>query len=177
MFRRDGVPPLMVGCRSSAGLARFRRVGPKLAAIQQTFIQSRTKSVRSKVGGVVRSNFVPVARGRRGGSQETCGWDRGRIGALAAVGTIDGPEVQVLKDCFSRAKRSAQERPLAADQPDGVVPREGKEEADSKRQTLVTDMEQSEGRLKRLRAVAAAADAIPRPRPPGRPGCKDSSRW
>ena len=26
---------------------------------------------------------------------------------------IDGPEVQVLKDCLSRAKRSAQERPLA----------------------------------------------------------------
>ena len=35
------------------------------------------------------------------------------LGALAAVGTVDGPEVQMLKECFAKAKRSAQERPLA----------------------------------------------------------------
>ena len=79
------------------------------------------------------------------------------LGALAAVGTTDGPEVQVLKDCLTRAKRFAQ-----------VFERARKRliAHDAARQTLVTDIEQSEGRLERLRASAAAADAIPRPRPP-----------
>ena len=92
------------------------------------------------------------------------------LGALAAVGTIDGPEVQVLKDCLSRAKRSAQERPLAVQisQTESYLERARKRLTahDAARQTLVTDIEQSEGRLERLRAAAAAADAIPRPRPP-----------
>ena len=90
------------------------------------------------------------------------------LGALAAVGTTDGPEVQVLKDCLSRAKRSAQERPLAVQisQTESYLERARKRLTahDAARQTLVTDIEQSEGRLERLRA--AAADAIPRPRPP-----------
>ena len=92
------------------------------------------------------------------------------MGALAAVGTTDGPEVQVLKDCPHKSEaictRTTSRR---SDQPDGVVPRNGKERLiahDAARQTLVTDIEQSEGRLERFRAAAAAADAIPRPRPP-----------
>ena len=92
------------------------------------------------------------------------------LGALAAVGRTDGPEVQVLKDCLSRAKRSAQERPIAVQisQTESYLERARKRLTahDAARQTLVTDIEQSEGCLERLRAAAAAADAIPRPRPP-----------
>ena len=58
------------------------------------------------------------------------------------------------------------------DQSHGVVPRKGKEAADRNRCSpsgaFVTDIEDSEGRLERLRAAAAAAaDAILRPRTTG----------
>ena len=76
----------------------------------------------------------------------------------------------MLKDCLSRAKRSAQERPLAVQisHTESYLERARKRLTahDAARQTHVTDTEESEGRLERLRAAAAAADAIPQPRPP-----------
>ena len=36
------------------------------------------------------------------------------VAALAAVGTVDGPEVQVLEDSLQKARRAAQERPINA---------------------------------------------------------------
>ena len=90
------------------------------------------------------------------------------LGALAAVGTIDGPEVQVLKDCLSKAKRSAQERPLVQQicQTESYLERARKRLTahDEARQALVTDVEESEGRLERLRAAAVAAESVPLPR-------------
>ena len=167
----DGAPSQMVGYRSSAGLTHLRRVGPKLAAIQQTFIPSRTKSVRSKVGGrpqQFRASAPPEVVVEA--AKNSVDGIEAALGALAAMGTIDGPEVQVLKDCLSRVKRSAQERLLAIQnsQTESHLERARKRLTahDAARQTLVTDTEQSEGRLERLRAAAATADAILRPRPP-----------
>ena len=89
------------------------------------------------------------------------------LGALAAVGTVDGPEVQMLKECLAKAKRSAQERPFAQQisHTESCLERAKKRLTahDAARQQFVTDVQESEARLKRLRALAAA-DSVPRPR-------------
>ena len=127
-FARDGALPPMVGCRSSAGLARRRRVGPKLAA----FEVEPSLVVRRSVA-VAISCQCP-ARGRRRGSQETCRWDRGRIGSIGGSGHDRwprGPGVEGLPlESEAICTRTTSRRP---DQPDGVVPRKGKEEADCTR--------------------------------------------
>ena len=67
-----------------------------------------------------------------GGSQGTCRWDRGRIGALAASGYDRWPRGSGVEGLHLESEvictRATSHRP---DQPDGVVLRKGKEEADS----------------------------------------------
>ena len=89
------------------------------------------------------------------------------LGVLAAVGTIDGAEVQMLKECPTKAKHSAQERPLAQqiNHTESHLERAKRLTADdAARQQLVTDVEESEVRLERLCALPAAAGSVPRPR-------------
>ena len=90
------------------------------------------------------------------------------LGALAAVGTVDGPEVQMLKECLAKAKRSAQERPLAQQisHTESCLERAKKRLTahDAARQQFVTNVQESEARFERLRALAATADSVPRPR-------------
>ena len=91
------------------------------------------------------------------------------LGALAAVGTVNGPEVQMLKESLSKAKRFAQERPLDQQNShtESYLERARKRLTahDAARQQLVTDIEESEARLERLRAVAVADSARPRSSP------------
>ena len=74
------------------------------------------------------------------------------------------PDVEGV-ECFSKAKRSAQERPLPQhiSHTDSYLVRARKRLTahDAARQQLVTNVEESEALLERLRAVTVAADSVP----------------
>ena len=76
------------------------------------------------------------------------------VAALASVGTVDGPGVQVLKESLQKAKRAAQERPINAmlSQTEAFVERARKrlQAHGAARQQLVQELEEGEGRLSRL---------------------------
>ena len=80
----------------------------------------RTKSIVRRSVAVSPEVVIKAAKKRVDGIEAT-------LEALAAVGTTDSPEVQVLKDCLSRSEaictRTTSRRP---NQPDGVVPRKGR---------------------------------------------------
>ena len=83
----------------------------------------------------------------------------GVLAALAALGAVDGPEVQFLKECLQKARRAAQEtthhRPS---EPDRSVRPVGQVH-DAERQQLVQELTESESRLSRLQEVARAQEA------------------
>ena len=87
----------------------------------------------------------------------------GALAALAAVGTVDGPEVQFLKECLQKARRAAKERPITVllSQTEAFVQRarKGLQVYDAERQQLVQELTESESQLSRLREVARAQEA------------------
>ena len=72
----------------------------------------------------------------------------------------------MLNECLAKAKRSAQERPFAQliSHTESYLERAKKRLTahDAARQQFVTDVQESEARLERLRAFAAFADSVPR---------------
>ena len=94
------------------------------------------------------------------------------LAALVAVGITDGSEIQLLKDCFQKAKRSAQQFQFT--QSEAFVERARKRLVahDAARQQFVTELEESEARLVRLRQVAAHSPPMPPP-VAGRTECVD----
>ena len=168
-MRGDGRRLQTDGCISSADLDHRQRVGPKLPAAHHLPRSVRTKSDRAgrwRQPQPVRASVPPeiAVEAARKRVEEI----EAALGALAAVGTIDGPEVHVLKDCPSKAKRSAQERPLVQQisQTELYLERARKRLTahDETRQALVTDVEEHEVRLERLRTAAIAAESVPLPR-------------
>ena len=89
------------------------------------------------------------------------------LATLAAVGTIEGPEVSLLTACFQKARRfSTRTTNRCAVEPAGVCCREGEEAFDcheTARQQLVHELEESEARQARLRDVAVQAPPAPLP--------------
>ena len=89
------------------------------------------------------------------------------VAALAAVGTVDGPEVQVLKESLQKARRAAQERPINAmlSQTEAFVERARKrlQAHDAARQQLVQELEEGEGRLSRLQEVVRTQEVTVQP--------------
>ena len=123
-----------------------------------TSVQVRPNEVRSSAGRwrqpqPVRSS---VSRDRGAGSQKTCRGDRGRIGSSGSSGDNRWPEVQV-----SKAKRSAQERPGSADQPDGVASREGKETLDCPRRSTSGTRDRCRGKRSSPRNVSVQLQLQP----------------
>ena len=89
------------------------------------------------------------------------------LAALASVGATEGPEVQFLKE--SLQKRASQEPPIAVQvsQTEAFVERARKRLAahDAEREALVNELEASQSRLARLRALAEVAQNVPSPQP------------
>ena len=118
--------------RCTLDLDHRQRVGPKLAAAHHLPRSVRTKSDRAQAGGANHNQFARVCPeiAVQPARERVEGIEAG-LGALAAVVTTDGLEVQVLKDCLSKAKRSAQKRPLVQQISQTESSREGKETLDS----------------------------------------------
>ena len=100
-------------------------------------------------------------------AQKRVGGLEAAVAVLAAVGTVDGPEVQVLKQSLQKARRAAQERPITAllSQTEAFVERARKrlQAHDAARQQLVEELEEGEGRLSRLQEAARTQEATVRP--------------
>ena len=74
-------------------------------------------SGRISSGSLATEREAPFKRASRSldrGAQKRVGGLEAAVVALAAVGTVDGPEVQVLKQSLQKARRAAQERPITA---------------------------------------------------------------
>ena len=96
----------------------------------------RSPIERRQVAPTTTSSFECVSRDRGAGSQKTCRGDRGRIGSSGSSGDNrwpGGPSVERLPlqgEAFRPRATSG-----SADQPDGVVSREGKETLDCPRRS------------------------------------------
>ena len=128
----------------------------------------RTSTVSQNLSQVPRGQTVP-GRWRQpldvaveAAKQRVSGLE-GALAALAAVGTVDGPEVQFLKECLQKARRAAQERPITVllSQTEAFVQKARKrlQVHDAERQQLVQELTESESRLSRLQEVARAQEA------------------
>ena len=99
-------------------------------------------------------------------AQKRVGGLEAAVTALAAVGTVDGPEVQVLKQSLQKARRAAQERPITAllSQTEAFVERARKRlQAHDAQKQLVQELEEGEGRLSRLQEAVRTQEATVRP--------------
>ena len=113
-------------------------------------IEAMAASSRTGTSGSLaaeRENpFKRAFRSHDGGGLEAS------VAALAAVGTVDGPEVQVLKESLQKARRATQERPINAmlSQTEAFVERARKrlQAHDAARQQLVQELEEGEGRTR-----------------------------
>ena len=89
------------------------RVGPDrswFASSRRTLAEDRARGVSRRTKAVAANSG---ANGSRTRSLVQACLPKSRS-ALAAVGTVDGPEVQVSKESFHKARRAAQERPINA---------------------------------------------------------------
>ena len=109
---------------------------PKVGRISAE-LHPKSNQVRSFERSVAASAAISCqcsARGRRRGSQETCRWYRGHIGRNGGSGHDRWPRGSGVEgwplESEAICTRTTSRRP---DQPDGVVPRKGKEEADRTR--------------------------------------------
>ena len=153
---RTGGPVQSWSASSSRTLAEDRARG----------VSGRPKAVAANSGASVPPEVAIAAAKKRVGGLDAA------VAALAAVGTIDGPEVQFLKECLQKARRAAQERPINAllSQTEAFVERARKrlQAHDAARQQLVQELEKSEGRLSRLQEAARTQEATVQPTPEAR---------
>ena len=160
----------MDGCRSSADFDHRQRVGPKLPAAHHLHRSVRTKSDdRAQAGCAHHNQFARMCLQRSRCSQKTCRGDRDRIGSSGSSGDNrwpGGPRVEILPLQGEAFRQRATSGVQQISQTESCLERARKRLTahDEARQALVTDVEESEARLERLRAAAVAAESVPLPR-------------
>ena len=156
----------MDGCSSYEGPDRDPNSGQWQGAASQPQQQWQPNSGQGEAEAttaVIAHNHRTVApgtvpRGCGGRDQEEDFRHRSTLAALASVGTTEGPEVQLLQESLRKTKRAAQESPIAVQvaQSESFVERARKrlEAHDASRVELVAELEASQARLARLKAMA-----------------------